>query len=253
MSDIKLSKNPFYKWRQKKIFKNADAFACRSYAIQKQFIQQFPAFKNKTFPALSGIPKTFINMEPNKRINPQRFKIITVVTRLVKRKNINKVLTALSSLSADNITNWQYTIIGRYHKETDLYGLLNKLNLNDKVNFLGHLDREAVIKELLDSDIFIMPSSPETFGLAYLESMACGCITIGSINEGIDGIIKDGENGLLCDPYNLNSIKEKLYTAMTLSEKDREKIINESLKTVENFSIEQKAQEYLDQLKKHIS
>ena len=41
-----------------------------------------------------------------------------------------------------------------------------------------------------------MISSPETFGLAYLEAMARGNIVIGTKGWGIDGIVIDGENGL---------------------------------------------------------
>ena len=43
-----------------------------------------------------------------------------------------------------------------------------------------------------------MISKEETFGLVYLEAMSMGCITIASKNEGMEGIIIDGENGFLC-------------------------------------------------------
>ena len=46
-----------------------------------------------------------------------------------------------------------------------------------------------------ESDVFAMVSSPETFGLVYIEAMAKGCVTIGSKGEGIDGVIVNNENG----------------------------------------------------------
>ena len=44
-------------------------------------------------------------------------------------------------------------------------------------------------------NVWIMISKNETFGLVYLEAMARGCITIGSRNQGIDGVINHGVNG----------------------------------------------------------
>lgn len=51
-----------------------------------------------------------------------------------------------------------------------------------------------------DSDIFILPSVGETFGMVYLEAMASGCITIGTKGDGIDGFIRDKQNGFLTLP-----------------------------------------------------
>ena len=50
-----------------------------------------------------------------------------------------------------------------------------------------------------ESDIFILPSRNETFGMVYMEAMASGCITVCSKNDGVDGIIRDGINGFLCE------------------------------------------------------
>ncbi len=102
------------------------------------------------------------------------------------------------------------------------------------------------------ADIFVLPSYAETFGLVYLESMACGCITIGSGNEGVDGIIKDGENGLFCDPHDINSIKEKLHLALTQSKTERDRMRQKAFETVSKFSIEKKAREYLNNIKQFI-
>ena len=52
------------------------------------------------------------------------------------------------------------------------------------------------------SDVFVLPSVNETFGMVYLEAMSQGCIPIGTSGEGIDGIIENGKNGYLCDRNN---------------------------------------------------
>ncbi len=59
-----------------------------------------------------------------------------------------------------------------------------------------------VIEYLKWSDVFVMISKGEIFGLVYREAMALGCITITARHEGIDGVIEDGVNGFLCEAGN---------------------------------------------------
>ena len=103
------------------------------------------------------------------------------------------------------------------------------------------------------ADIFVLPSYDETFGLVYLEAMAAGCLTIGSINEGIDGTIVNNQNGFLCDPFNEQSIKETLINAARLDIKEKERIINNALNTVSNYSNSKMAEYYLNQLKQIVN
>lgn len=55
-----------------------------------------------------------------------------------------------------------------------------------------------------------MPSYPEGFGIVYLEAMASGCVTIGTKGEGIDGFIRDGENGFLVPPDDVDAIVQTI-------------------------------------------
>lgn len=73
-------------------------------------------------------------------------------------------------------------------------------SLDKNVTFTGHLPQHEVYEKMRQSDIFVLPSVGETFGMVYLEAMASGCIVVGTKDDGIDGIIKDGENGFLTFP-----------------------------------------------------
>ena len=79
------------------------------------------------------------------------------------------------------------------------------------------------------ADCFAMVSSPETFGLTYLEAMACGCYTIGSKGEGIDGVLVDGENGKLVTPGSV----EELAAALELYFKAPDKVRDMQKRAVE--------------------
>ena len=82
--------------------------------------------------------------------------------------------------------------------------------LRPYIHSLNVIVNDEVIKNMRESDIFILPSVNETFGMVYLEAMASGCITVCTKNDGIAGIIKDGENGFLTEPENINETLKKI-------------------------------------------
>lgn len=69
------------------------------------------------------------------------------------------------------------------------------LGVGDDVRFLGRLD--TVTNLLQASDLFLLPSQGESFGLAALEAMACGAPVVGSRAAGLPEVIEDGVTGLL--------------------------------------------------------
>ncbi len=72
---------------------------------------------------------------------------------------------------------------------------VNKKGLGDKVIFLGNQSRvEAVLP---CSDLFLLPSEEESFGLAALEALACGVPVIGTQGTGLVEVIDDYKNGFL--------------------------------------------------------
>ncbi len=72
---------------------------------------------------------------------------------------------------------------------------INKKKLNDRVIFLGNQSRVEAI--LPCSDLFLIPSEEESFGLAALEALACGVPVIGSSGTGLVEVVDDFRNGFL--------------------------------------------------------
>jgi N-acetyl-alpha-D-glucosaminyl L-malate synthase BshA len=72
---------------------------------------------------------------------------------------------------------------------------IKKKGLTDRVIFLGNQSRvEAVLP---CSDLFLMPSEEESFGLAALEALACGVPVIGSSGTGLVEVVDDYKTGFL--------------------------------------------------------
>ena len=69
------------------------------------------------------------------------------------------------------------------------------LEVSPHVRFLGRLDR--VVELMQATDLFLLPSQSESFGLAALEAMSCGAPVVASRAGGLPEVIEDGVNGIL--------------------------------------------------------
>jgi N-acetyl-alpha-D-glucosaminyl L-malate synthase BshA len=75
--------------------------------------------------------------------------------------------------------------------------LVNKKGLRNRVEFLGKVDR--VYEKLSISDLMLMPSEMESFGLAALEGMACELPSIATAVGGVSEVIEHGRSGFLAE------------------------------------------------------
>ena len=230
-SDIEVLTNPLYRFYFKseleKAYKNAKKIACRSFALKDKFLKLYPEFTSKTFVAPSGGANEtgIVKKEWNAK---KKIKVLTC-GQFIKRKNIDKVIKACEKF--DNI---ELTVIGSGEMEKKLR------KLSDKVIFTGQIPHEDVLKKMRESDIFILSSIKETFGMVYLEAMASGCITVCTKNDGIDGIIKDGINGFTVEP---DKIEETIRKIIDFPNKNE--LLNNTYNTVLEYTPEKAAENYL--------
>lgn len=254
-SDIEVLTNPLYKIhfkpRLEKALKNARAIACRSFVLQDKLLKLYPEFEEKTFVAPSGIDKKaamFLDAKQNEKhsadTNFSRFtshvspiKVLTCA-HFKKRKNIDKVIKACKGLEC-----FELTVIGDGKERKKL----EKIDKN--VIFTGRLPHDEVLAKMRNSDIFVLPSVGETFGMVYLEAMASGCITVCTKGDGIDGIIKDRENGFLTEP-NSESIKETLLNIKNLTKEELNSLYTNSFNTIQHYTSTLCAERYLQQILK---
>jgi glycosyltransferase involved in cell wall biosynthesis len=240
-SDLEVLTNPLYKFHFKKRLKtalqNAKAIACRSFVIEKKLLKLFPEFNGKTFVAPSGIAQSD-NFDENIQ-SPENSEIsVLTCANFKKRKNIDKLINACKG-------KYKLTVIG----DGKLRKSLEKLDNN--VQFLGWLNHDEVLTQMKNHDVFVLPSVGETFGMVYLEAMSQGCITVCTKDDGIDGIIKDGENGFLTLP-NSQDIKNTLDRINSMSQNERKALIYKGFDTIKTLTPEICANNYLQQIIKFL-
>ncbi len=86
-------------------------------------------------------------------------------------------------------------LIGEGPDRQESHALAERLGLHDHVLYLGTQD--AVEQLLGCADLFLLPSSEESFGLAALEAMSCGTPVIGTRIGGLPEVVEDGQEGFL--------------------------------------------------------
>ncbi len=121
---------------------------------------------------------------------------ILSVGTLKERKCMDITLEAFSRMASD----WPdatLTIIGSGPMERFLNQRIEELEIGNRVFLTGGLPHSEVLRRMSQSDVFVLPSWGEGFGIVYIEAMAAGMIAVGSKGEGIEDIIVDGVNGFL--------------------------------------------------------
>jgi N-acetyl-alpha-D-glucosaminyl L-malate synthase BshA len=111
-------------------------------------------------------------------------------------------------------------LIGDGPEMTVVSNLVSDFGLDQDVLFLGKQDN---LEELYSiSDLMLLLSQKESFGLVLLEAMACGVPCIGTNVGGIPEVIQNGENGFLCELGDLDDIVQKSLYLLENSEIHRQ-------------------------------
>lgn len=139
------------------------------------------------------------NIKPTDRaefgFSPEQV-ICVYVGRLSPEKNLNLLLQAFYGV-AMTYDHVRILIVGDGPERENLESMVKRMNIDTKVHFAGMVEYKDIPAYLATSDIFVTPSSAETFGLSTVEAMAAGLPALGIDAPGTTDIIEDGVTGLV--------------------------------------------------------
>ncbi|MDT8859311.1 glycosyltransferase family 1 protein [Alkalihalobacillus sp. MEB130] len=138
-------------------------------------------------------------------------KILLYVGRIAPEKEIDIALQTYHSLPVHIKEETHFLIVG----DGPQFKLLSEIS-NDHITFTGFLEGEELANIYASSDLFLFPSSTETFGNVVLEAMASGLPVVGANAGGVQHLIHHGETGFLCEPRNVRDFAN--YTSMLLED-----------------------------------
>ncbi len=123
--------------------------------------------------------------------------VLTTVSFLKPIKNPQTIVQACGLLKAQNVGAHLF-VAGDGEMMDELQALSRKLGIEDRVHWLGLVADPTRL--LQASDLFILATVGEAFGLVLAEAMACGVPVVGSRSGGIPEVVADHETGLLVPP-----------------------------------------------------
>lgn len=104
------------------------------------------------------------------------------------------------------------TIVGDGDQRALLEDEVRSKSLSDRVQFLGRVSQEELVRAYQQADVLLFPSTSraEAFGLVALEAQACGTPVIASQLPGVRTVVKEGETGVLVAPGSVTDIVSAL-------------------------------------------
>jgi glycosyltransferase involved in cell wall biosynthesis len=135
--------------------------------------------------------------------------ILSTVSYLRPFKNPQVLVAACKELRDGNVPV-HLLVAGDGEMLPDLKALAKRLGVEDQVHWLGNVSDPRTL--LQASDIFLLASVGEAFGLVLAEAMACGVPVVGSRSGSLSEVVEDGRTGVLTTPLDAVALAEAVAT-----------------------------------------
>jgi N-acetyl-alpha-D-glucosaminyl L-malate synthase BshA len=146
-----------------------------------------------------------------RRFAPAGEKVVIHVSNFRPVKRVTAVIEVFARVRA--LVPCRLLMVGDGPDLSEAVSLAQKLRLGDAVQFLGEQDR--VVPLLSASDVFVLPSAQESFGLAALEAMACEVPVVASRVGGLPEVVDHGLTGFLHRPDDLDGMAQSVARLLT--------------------------------------
>ena len=213
----------------------SDGVTAVSHALKQQTLDTFEISND------IKVIHNFIDLKRFKRQNKQHFKqaiapngerIFIHVSNFRAVKRVDDVIKMFNIVSKE--ISATLLMIGDGPERYKMEALCREMALCEKIRFLGK--QEAVEELLAISDIFVMPSENESFGLAALEAMACEVPVISSDVGGIPEVNIDGVTGYISEVGDIESMAKNALSILK-TEEELDKFRAAALEQAKKFSI----------------
>jgi len=169
--------------------------------------------------------KPKINGEFKKHIADENEKLLVHTSNFRVVKRVADTIRIFEKIH-DKIPS-KLILVGDGPDRSECERLCRQIGLDDKVKFLGKQD--GLVEILTSSDIFLIPSQSESFGLAALEAMACGLPVISSSVGGLPELIRHNESGFIAEIGDIDRMAK--YTLELLSNERKYKMFSDNARS----------------------
>lgn len=179
-----------------KLLETVDNIICVSEMFSNYLAQIYPEFKNKITYLNNGVN---ININ-KKRINSNKFNIVSVGGGMRQKNN----LTICKAIEHGNL-DVKFIVIGKLFEDGE------KIRKYPFVEYYEFLPHDEVLNKMCEANLYIQNSYFETFGLAIMESLECGCDILISKSVGALSILDNiNNNDIIDNVENIDEIIRKI-------------------------------------------
>jgi L-malate glycosyltransferase len=181
-------------------------------AVSLSLVNQVSKFLDRPLTDAIIIPNTIDKIFEDPLSNKLRSDgsiIFLTVASLDYKKGIDVLLKSFNKAFSGTSKKHLLKIAGEGPLQAELQKLRDDLGLKDSVQFLGPQSKYAVKKLMDESNVFVLPSRVETFGVVVIEALARGCPVIATRSGGPENIVTD-ECGIIVEA----GIEEELAEAL---------------------------------------
>lgn len=206
---VQLNQGRFRRRQMLRAMAAADRIICVSDRLRKACLEHYPHPEKFAVVHNGFRPPQSSEATPVVPPAPPGKPSLLSVGHLIPLKGHRYVLEAVAQLKQE-LPDIRYRVIGDGAARADLERQVRDLGIGEQVSFLGRLPHHELAPHYASCDIFVLPSSPEGFGIVYLEAMSFGKSVIGCQGEGISEIIEDGRTGVLVPPQDAAALVDAI-------------------------------------------
>ena len=219
-SDILVTpkKNKIYRMLTEYVIKKSDLLTSDS-KYMSQEIYNLGAEKGKVLTVPMGVN---INEFKVCDFNEDRENVFLSMRTLCENSNLDVILEAFK-IVLEKYSNSRLIVTNSGDKEKEVLGYIKKLDIEDKVEFLGFINRKQMSDILNKGLIFLSIPTSDATSVTLLESMATGTFPIVSNLPANKEWIEDGKNGYVLSKFNSEELSKLMIKAL-----ENDKFIKES-------------------------
>jgi glycosyltransferase involved in cell wall biosynthesis len=168
--------------------------------------------------------------------------VFLFVGQIIHRKGLSYLLNSCTILRKEGIRDYSLLILGEGVQREELETFTQEQNLEDCVQWIGKVEYDRLGAYFSSSDVFILPTLEDVWGVVVLEAMACGKPIICSQFAGAAEMVVEGENGYIFDPHQPEILAEIMLRfiknpnlALSMSQKSLELIDKHNPKEAAKF------------------